>query len=153
MLMYEGVPATQFREPFVPDVRRIQFHVAINLVSPDTRNNFFETTVVTGPIVKDLDMPALRFCPARYMRKRSPENKAASSPPVPARISRKMFEASLGSCGSRSSWIDLPICSISRLTRRYRLQLGLVFHDRYQRTTLLRPQDPRLTSGTVDIEK
>ena len=39
-----------------------------------------------------------------YMRKSSPAKSAASSPPVPARISRKTLRASFGSLGSRSTF-------------------------------------------------
>jgi hypothetical protein len=38
----------------------------------------------------------------RYMRARSPANRADSSPPVPARISRKALRSSSGSRGSRA---------------------------------------------------
>ena len=38
-----------------------------------------------------------------YMRNRSAANSAASSPPVPARISRRMFFSSFGSLGMSSS--------------------------------------------------
>ena len=41
-----------------------------------------------------------------YILKRSPANKAASSPPVPARISICTFFASSGSFGTRSSLIS-----------------------------------------------
>ena len=48
-----------------------------------------------------------------YMRKTSPANSAASSPPVPARISSRTFFSSLGSLGISSGGI-----SASRASRR-----------------------------------
>ncbi len=49
-----------------------------------------------------------------YMRKRSAAKRRASSPPVPARISRRTFLSSLGSLGSSrtrrssSTWPSAP---------------------------------------------
>ena len=50
-----------------------------------------------------------------YMRNRSAANRAASSPPVPARISSRMFLSSLGSLGSSRtlSCSSSSLCSAS----------------------------------------
>ena len=55
----------------------------------------------------------LRSANRVYIRNRSPANSAASSPPVPARISRRMFFSSFGSLGMSSAFRSFDIRSCS----------------------------------------
>ena len=68
-----------------------------------------------------------------YMRKRSAANSAASSPPVPARISRRMFFSSLGSFGSSRILQALlqPLLLAGQLAlflARHVAHLGILLH-------------------------
>ena len=70
---------------------------------PDTMN----TTSLNPPRpvgLESISSTFQPFCSAYrvYIRNRSPANRAASSPPAPARISMMMFFSSLGSLGSSS---------------------------------------------------
>ena len=99
-----------------PDSQRI----APNAPAPETLN----TASFTPPSVPSECEIVSRRQPARsmnrvYMRKRSAANSAASSPPVPARISMIALRSSSGSCGSSaglSRTSRSAICASSRVT-------------------------------------
>ena len=70
----------------------------------------------------------LRSAKRVYMRNRSPANSADSSPPVPARISRKMLRSSLGSFGSSCFCSSASIAS-SRALRIAHFGFGELAHS------------------------
>ena len=71
--------------------------MAITSLRPPWPAQVFETTSIFQP---------WRSAKRVYMRKISAANSAASSPPVPARISRRTFFSSFGSFGMSSSGIS-----------------------------------------------
>ena len=80
----------------------------------------------------DITSTFQRFCSAKrvYMRKISAAKSEASSPPVPARISRMTFFSSLGSLGSSKTLRSSSRACVARLERgdlflRHGAQVGV----------------------------
>ena len=99
------------------DGRQTQILAGYNLVTLYARDNFPITAMLAWPLVHDFNAPALASANLLYMRNKSPEKIAASSPPVPARISKNTLDLSLGSLGNKRlviAGLKIPIGSLFR---------------------------------------
>jgi hypothetical protein len=104
-------PALGFRggHPLHPVGAAFIFHAAVGALSPDHGDDLLEAPHAGGVLAHDLHFPSAGLGIPAVHPEQVGGKEAASSPPVPARISRMTFLSSLGSLGtSRSFLIQLP---------------------------------------------
>ena len=77
----------------------LEFQAAVDLVAGNERDDFLEPPLSDSALPHDFDFPAHLFGVAAVHAEKIAAEEAASSPPVPARISRMMFFSSSGSVG------------------------------------------------------